>query len=125
MEVKNSAAGGWNCLLDQDSLEQFDFKSVPASSVPAVNPGSLQDLEDIEKSLEIVKRETDQEEVTDEELVKAYKEAMAMDEEPESEATAALTRKYDMPGLGETKNDADAFLSKDYDRMPSYGHDIT
>lgn len=125
MEVKNSAAGGWNCLLDQDSLEQFDFTSVPASSAQAVNPGSLQDLEEIEKSLENVGRETDQEEATDEELVRAYREAMAMDEEPQNEVTAALIKKYDMPGLGETTNVADSFHSKEYERMPSCGHDIT
>eukprot|EP00804_Cyclotella_cryptica_P019929 CCRYP_007834-RB/>CCRYP_007834-RB protein AED:0.04 eAED:0.04 QI:2/1/1/1/0.5/0.36/11/3369/584 len=122
VEVKNSAAGGWNCVLDQDSLEHFDFTSVSANSAEATNPGSLQDLEEIEKSVDNVRRDAAREEASDEDLVNAYKEAMAMDEEPESEVTAALTRKYNPLASGEAENDADAFLT---DRMPSLGHDIT
>jgi DNA-binding protein YbaB len=66
----------------------------------------LQALEEIEKSahnnfsISGEGDDDDDEEVTDEDLIQAYNEAMAIDIEPESEAVAALTKGLNMPNFG-------------------------
>ena len=109
VEVRNSASGGWQCVYDEDALQQIEFCTSRGGGQDGVIEQSLfmedglQALEEIESEhmkYSINDEDEDEEEVTDEDLIQAYNEAMAIDIEPESEAVAALTRGLDMPSIG-------------------------
>ncbi|KAL3796388.1 hypothetical protein HJC23_004185 [Cyclotella cryptica] len=112
VEVRNSISGGWQVDFDDDSIQQIDFGSSRAGGQDNVIEQSLfmedglQALEEIEKSthnnfsISGEGEDDDDEEVTDEDLIQAYNEAMAIDIEPESEAVAALTKGLNMPNFG-------------------------
>jgi hypothetical protein len=109
VEVRNSASGGWHGIYDDEAIQQIDFGTSRGGYHDDVIEQSLfmedglQALEEIEKSVHnnySIGDDDDEEEVTDEDLIQAYNEAMAIDIEPESEAVAALTRGLNMPNLG-------------------------
>jgi hypothetical protein len=117
VNIENTKGGGWNCTFDKDAIEELALRSPSVNSVENATPGSQQELEEIERSVHTASKEK-----TDEDLVQAFNEAMAVDIEPESEeaaAAAALADKYS-PGKG---NDASEDLADIL--LPSLGHEIT
>ena len=111
VEVRNSASGGWHGVYDDDAIQQIDFLGGPRSASENNDiteqslfmEDGLQALEEIENSVHnnySIGDDDEDEEVTDEDLIQAYNEAMAIDIEPESEAVAALTQGLNMPNIG-------------------------
>lgn len=111
VEVRNSACGGWHGVYDDEAIQHIDFLGASKGDQDDVIEQSLfmedgvKALEEIENSVHNTysigdDNDDDDEEVTDEDLIQAYNEAMAMDIEPESEAVAALTKSFNMPNLG-------------------------
>jgi len=94
-------------VYDDDAIQHVDFGQTRDGGQGDVIESSLfmednvQDLENIENSVHntYVIGDEDEDEVTDEDLIQAYNEAMAIDIEPESEAVAALTQNFNMPNL--------------------------
>jgi hypothetical protein len=97
-------------VYDDEAIQQIEFLGARGGTQDDVIEQSLfmedglQALEEIENSVHntysIGDDDNDDEEVTDEDLIQAYNEAMAMDIEPESEAVAAITQSFNMPNLG-------------------------
>ena len=96
-------------MYDDEAIQQIDFLGSSRGGQDDVIEQSLfmedglQQLEEIENkhnSTYSIGDDEDEEEVTDEDLIQAYNEAMAIDIEPESDAVAALTRDFNMPNLG-------------------------
>jgi hypothetical protein len=105
VEVRTSASGGWHGIYDDEQMQAIDFgKSRGGGQQDDVIEQSLfmedglQGLEEIEESIHndySIGDVNDDEEVTDEDLIQAYNDAMAIDVEPESNDIA-----YVMPNFG-------------------------
>jgi len=99
VEVRNSASGGWHGVYDDEQLQAIDF------GVPSGSSGDKDDvveqslfmedgLKEIEDSLDNYEI-GDMDDVSDEDLIKAYNDAMALDIEPESP-----DEEFAMQGIG-------------------------
>merc|ERR1719276_224823 len=105
VEVRNSASGGWHGVYDDEQLQAIDF-GVPTgggSGEANVVEQSLfmeeSGLQEIEESLgqyEI----GEMDDVSDEDLIRAYEDAMAVDIEPENPDV-----EFAMAGLGSDQVD--------------------
>ncbi|KAL3823949.1 hypothetical protein ACHAXA_007920 [Cyclostephanos tholiformis] len=99
VEVRNSASGGWHGVYDEDHLQSVDF------GAPGANDGIVEqslfmedEVREIEDNLEnYVIGETDND-VSDEDLIKAYNAAMAVEIEPESPEV-----EFAMSGVGSSE----------------------
>jgi hypothetical protein len=92
VEVRNSASGGWHGVYDDEQLQAIDF-GTPSSSGLAGDDDTqdvveqslfmedgLKEIEDGLENYEI----GEMDDVSDEDLIKAYNDAMALDIEPEN-----------------------------------------
>lgn len=115
MDVKHSVAGGFNCFIDESNVNQVGHRSSSADS-ECVTPGSQQveELVEIEESVCEKRVSDDWGTATDDDLVLAYNDALAIDVEPEDETIAGLVRKYSRP--------VEDLNESDDDGMPSQGH---
>jgi len=90
VEVRNSASGGWHGVYDDDQLQAIDFGvSTGGSDKGDVVEQSLfmeDGLQEIEESLSQydIGDMPHMDDVSDEDLIKAYNDAMAIDIEPEN-----------------------------------------
>ena len=90
VEVRNSASGGWHGVYDDDQLQAIDFGvSTSGSDKGDVVEQSLfmeDGLQEIEESLSQydIGDMPHMDDVSDEDLIKAYNDAMAIDIEPEN-----------------------------------------
>jgi hypothetical protein len=86
VEVRNSASGGWHGVYDEDNLQSVDF-GVPGANNDGIVEQSLfmeDEVREIENNLDnYVIGEMDND-ASDEDLIKAYNDAMAVEIEPES-----------------------------------------
>ena len=86
VEVRNSASGGWHGVYDEDNLQTVDF-GVPGANNDGIIEQSLfmeDEVREIEGNLDnYVIGEMDND-VSDEDVIKAYNDAMAVEIEPES-----------------------------------------
>ena len=97
VEVRNSASGGWHGVYDDDQLQVIDF-GMPTGYRDNVVEQSLfmeDDLKLIEEASIGNYEIGDIEDVSDEDLIKAYNDAMAVDIEPENPDV-----QFAMAGLG-------------------------
>mmetsp|Transcript_25722 Transcript_25722/g.55335 ORF Transcript_25722/g.55335 Transcript_25722/m.55335 type:complete len:1259 (+) Transcript_25722:193-3969(+) len=97
VEVRNSASGGWHGVYDDEQLQAIDFGVPSGDAVDVVEQslfmeGGLQEIEDSLDSYEIGDMD---EEVSDEDLIKAYNDAMALDDELEDSDV-----EFAMQGIG-------------------------
>ena len=86
VEVRNSASGGWHGIYDDEQLQVIDF-GVSTGYKDNVVEQSLfmeDDLKEIEEASVGRYEIGDIEDVSDEDLIKAYNDAMAVDIEPEN-----------------------------------------
>ncbi len=105
MEVRTSASGGWHGIYDDEQMQAIDFGTSRGGGQQddvieqsLFMEDGLQGLEEIEESIHndySIGDVNDDEEVTDEDLIQAYNDAMAIDVEPESNDIA-----YVMPNFG-------------------------
>mmetsp|Transcript_18500 Transcript_18500/g.26282 ORF Transcript_18500/g.26282 Transcript_18500/m.26282 type:complete len:1165 (-) Transcript_18500:84-3578(-) len=87
VEVRNSASGGWHGVYDDDQLQVIDFGMSTGYRDNVVEQSLFMedDLKEIEEASSIDHYEIgDIEDVSDEDLIKAYNDAMAVDIEPEN-----------------------------------------
>jgi len=116
VEVRNSASGGWHGVYDDEQLQAIDF-GVHSGDADDVVEQSLfmeEGLQEIEESLgqyEIGDMAMD--DVSDEDLIKAYNDAMAIEIEPENPDV-----EFAMAGIGSHPND-DNEERPDHRRLPS------
>lgn len=85
VEVRNSASGGWHGIYGEEQLQSTDFVTPSGDKDDVVQQSLFMDdaLEEIEESSsKYVIGEMD--DVSDEDLIKAYNDAMAVEIEPES-----------------------------------------
>ena len=85
VEVRNSASGGWHGIYGEEQLQSLDFGTPGGDKDDVVQRSLFMDdtLEEIEESSsKYVIGEMD--DVSDEDLIKAYNDAMAVEIEPES-----------------------------------------
>lgn len=85
VEVRNSASGGWHGIYGEEQLQSIDFGTPSGDKDDVVQQSLFMDdaLEEIEdSSSKYVIGEMD--DVSDEDLIKAYNDAMAVEIEPES-----------------------------------------
>ena len=97
VEVRNSASGGWHGVYDDEQLQAIDFGVPSGSGSDDVVEQSLfmeDGLKEIEESMGSYEI-GDMDDVSDEDLIKAYNDAMAQDIEPESPDV-----EFAMAGLG-------------------------
>eukprot|EP00585_Thalassiosira_rotula_P011336 CAMPEP_0196133664 /NCGR_PEP_ID=MMETSP0910-20130528/2793_1 /TAXON_ID=49265 /ORGANISM="Thalassiosira rotula, Strain GSO102" /LENGTH=1170 /DNA_ID=CAMNT_0041393411 /DNA_START=157 /DNA_END=3669 /DNA_ORIENTATION=+ len=101
VEVRNSASGGWHGVYDDEQLQAIDF-GVPSSNGAGDNDDVVENslfmeesLQEIEDSLDIDYEIGDMDDVSDEDLIKAYNDAMALDIEPENDDV-----EFAMAGIG-------------------------
>jgi hypothetical protein len=97
VEVRNSASGGWHGVYDDEQLQAIDF-GVPSADKEDVVEQSLfmdGDLQEVEDSLSQYEIGGIDDDLTDEDLIKAYNDAMALDIEPENPDV-----EFAMQGLG-------------------------
>mmetsp|Transcript_4306 Transcript_4306/g.7213 ORF Transcript_4306/g.7213 Transcript_4306/m.7213 type:complete len:974 (-) Transcript_4306:367-3288(-) len=86
VEVRNSVSGGWHGIYDDEQLQVIDF-GVSTGYKDNVVEQSLfmeDDLKEIEEASVGRYEIGDIEDVSDEDLIKAYNDAMAVDIEPEN-----------------------------------------
>ncbi|EJK50127.1 hypothetical protein THAOC_30935, partial [Thalassiosira oceanica] len=103
--VRNSASGGWHGVYDDEQLQAIDF-GVPTGGgggeVNVVEQSLFMEesgLQEIEESLGQYQI-GEMDDVSDEDLIKAYEDAMALDIEPESPDV-----EFAMAGLGSDQVD--------------------
>lgn len=85
VEVRNSASGGWHGTYGEEQLQSIDFGTPSGEKDDVVQQSLFMDdaLEEIEESSsKYVIGEMD--DVSDEDLIKAYNDAMAVEIEPEN-----------------------------------------
>ncbi|KAL7527316.1 hypothetical protein ACHAXR_005607 [Thalassiosira sp. AJA248-18] len=86
VEVRNSASGGWHGVYDDEQLQAIDFGVPTGTDKDDVVEQSLfmeDGLKEIEDSLQNYEI-GDMDDVSDEDLIRAYNDAMALDIEPEN-----------------------------------------
>jgi len=105
VEVRNSASGGWHGVYDDEQLQAIDF-GVPTGGgggeVNVVEQSLFMEesgLQEIEESLGQYQI-GEMDDVSDEDLIKAYEDAMALDIEPENPDV-----EFAMAGLGSDQVD--------------------
>jgi len=106
VEVRNSASGGWHGIYDDEQLQAIDFGVPTGGEVDVVEQSLFMEesgLQEIEESLGQYQI-GEMDDVSDEDLIKAYEEAMAIDIEPENPdvefAMAGLgSDQVDLPGI--------------------------
>jgi len=86
VEVRNSASGGWHGVYDDDQLQVIDFGMSTGYKDNVVEQSLFMedDLKEIEEASIDHYEIGDIEDVSDEDLIKAYNDAMAVDIEPEN-----------------------------------------
>ena len=87
VEVRNSASGGWHGVYDDEQLQAIDFGVPTNNDSDDVVEQSLfmeDGLQEIEEGLDNHYEIGEMDDVSDEDLIKAYNEAMALDIEPEN-----------------------------------------
>jgi len=98
VEVRNSASGGWHGIYDDEQLQAIDFGVPTGNTTDDVVEQSLfmedDGLHEIEESLTHYEI-GEMEDVSDEDLIRAYEDAMALDIEPENPDV-----EFAMAGLG-------------------------
>ena len=101
VEVRNSASGGWHGVYDDEQLQAIDF-GVPSGDTDnndVVEQSLFMEdgLKEIEESLGSfdIGDMPNMDEASDEDLIKAYNDAMALDIEPENPDV-----EFAMAGLG-------------------------
>merc|ERR1711957_1016839 len=101
LEVRNSASGGWHCVYDVD---QIDFRALGHVSNHGEDGATNQDdvenspfmadeLEEIESGVKDYS-DINLDDQSDEDLIRAYNEALALDVEPESEAVNFVMQSF-------------------------------
>merc|ERR1711957_277425 len=101
LEVRNSASGGWHCVYDVD---QIDFRALGHASNHGEDGATSQDdvesalfmadeLEEIESGVRNYSG-TNLDDQSDEDLIRAYNEALALEVEPESEAVNFVMQSF-------------------------------
>ncbi|KAL3805431.1 hypothetical protein ACHAW5_009437 [Stephanodiscus triporus] len=106
VEVRNSASGGWHGAYDNEHVSSIDF-GVPGDDIAEKSLFMEDDVQQIEDSLEnYVIGETNND-VSDEELIKAYNEAMAVEIEPESPEV-----EFAMSGVGSQTSSGESSETK-------------
>jgi hypothetical protein len=83
VEVRNSASGGWHGAYDNEHVSSIDF-GVPGDDIAEQSLFMEDDVQQIEDSLENYVIGDTNNDQSDEDLIKAYNEAMAVEIEPES-----------------------------------------
>lgn len=105
VEVRNSASGGWHGVYDDEQLQAIDFGVPTGGGSGEVNvveqslfmeESGLQEIEESLGQYEI----GEMDDVSDEDLIKAYEDAMALDIEPENPDV-----EFAMAGLGSDQVD--------------------
>jgi len=86
VEVRNSASGGWHGVYDDEQLQVIDFGMSTGYKDNVVEQSLFMedDLKEIEEASIDHYEIGDIEDVSDEDLIKAYNDAMAVDIEPEN-----------------------------------------
>ncbi len=86
VEVRNSASGGWHGIYDDEQLQVIDFGMSTGYKDNVVEQSLFMedDLKEIEEASIDHYEIGDIEDVSDEDLIKAYNDAMAVDIEPEN-----------------------------------------
>lgn len=97
VEVRNSASGGWHGVYDDEQLQVIDFGMSTGYKNNVVEQSLFMedDLKEIEEASVDNYEIDDIEDVSDEDLIKAYNDAMAVDIEPENPDV-----QFAMAGLG-------------------------
>lgn len=90
VEVRNSASGGWHGVYDDEQLQAIDFGVPSTESTGNDNDDVVEQslfmedgLQEIEAGLDSYEI-GDMDDVSDEDLIKAYNDAMALEIEPEN-----------------------------------------
>merc|ERR1712194_424332 len=97
VKVRNSASGGWHGIYstDDELLSQDNIGVVAPDGSRDIGGEGLDGLKEIEDGLLNYEIGDMDEDVSDEDLIKAYNDAMALDIEPESEDV-----EFAMQGIG-------------------------
>jgi hypothetical protein len=94
VEVRNSASGGWHGVYDKDHMQSIEFSTPRGSNGNIVQESLFMDeVKEIKDSVYLI-GEMDNN-VSDEDLIKAYNEAMAVEIEPENSDV-----EFTMSGVG-------------------------
>jgi len=106
VEVRQSASGGWHGLYDDDQLQVIEFGMSTGYKDNVVEQSLFMedDLKEIEEASIDNYEIGDIDDVSDEDLIKAYNDAMAVDIEPENPDV-----QFTMAGLG-----SQPFLDEDH-----------
>ena len=92
VEVRNSASGGWHGIYDDEQLQAIDFGVPTGGEVDVVEQSLFMEesgLQEIEESLGQYQI-GEMDDVSDEDLIKAYEEAMAIGEKYLDESASSL-----------------------------------
>jgi len=96
VEVRQSASGGWHGVYDDDQLQVIEFGMATGYTDNVVEQSLfMEDLQEIEEASIDNYEIGDIDDVSDEDLIKAYNDAMAVDIEPENPDVH-----FSMAGLG-------------------------